>query len=81
MVTAKVDWFDKKKGIGEATDELGRKLFLSSPEIIATPKPTFLKAKDLITCSVRKGKSGYVALKICKKLRNIGRAASRDLTI
>lgn len=66
MVKAKVIWFDRKKGLGEALDETGRTLVLSALEITASAKPTRLNPKDEIVCMVRKSKTGFVAKQISK---------------
>lgn len=66
MVKAKIVWFDRKKGVGEALDEAGRTLFISALEIVPTEKPLRLNPKDEIVCLVRKSKSGFVAKQISK---------------
>jgi len=80
MVTAKVIWFDRKKGLGEALDEMGRTLVLSALEITPSAKPIRLNPKDEIICSVRKSKTGFVAKQISKAAK-INKKRPLDATL
>lgn len=66
MVHARVIWFDRKKGIGEAVDEAGRTVVLSALELVPSTKPIRLNPKDEIQCTVKKSKTGFVAKQISK---------------
>lgn len=80
MVSARVIWFDRRKGLGEALDEKGRTLILTALEIRPLAKPIRLNPKDKILCSVQRSKSGYIAKQI-SKAEKIDKNRSADVTL
>jgi cold shock CspA family protein len=78
MGTAKVVWFDPKKGIGEAVDDDGRTIFLSALEIVPTKVPTQLKPNDSIEFMVKKVKGGFAAKQITRLPHQRKRRSDRE---
>lgn len=81
MAIAKIVWFDKKKGIGEAVDDSGRTIFLNALEVIPTASPLKLSKNETIECVVRKTKTGYAAKKITKGPSSTARKGAPDITL
>jgi hypothetical protein len=81
MAKAKIVWFDKQKGIGEALDENGRVLFLNALEVVPSASPLKLAKNEQIECVVRKTKNGYAAKKITKVSSSPTRKRSADITL
>ena len=81
MAIAKIVWFDKQKGIGEALDDTGRTLFLNALEVIPAESPLKLTKNEIIECIVRKTKTGYVAKKITKGPSSTVRKRAPDITL